>query len=175
MNYSIRDINPNEHTEIDLVVHRAMETVMETIPEFAGKHEEALKIWSNFTFDQMKAMLVSNYGDPNHRILLVIDQHSNSIAGHAIFSVKLDQEGIKYGFCYSRFIHPDYRKRGMASALLQAQESWWIHKGARYILAQTHENNFKLKNLFEKHGFQSEGPIAGQLYNYYILTKHLDT
>ena len=173
MEYTIRDINSTDHKEIDLVVRRAMETVLETIPEFAGNPDLALRIWPNFTFDQMEAMFIEGYNHPNHRTLLVIEHQSNQIAGHAICSVKLDDDGVKYGFCYSRFIHPHYRNRGMASALLEEQEKWWKDQGVHYILAQTHETNFKLKQLFEKHGFKSTGPIYGSHYNYYVLKKDL--
>ena len=147
MDFSIRDINSNDHNEIDLVVNRSMQTVLETIPEFEGKSENALKIWPNFTFDQMKDMFVKNYGNPEHRTILVVDNDSQKVAGHAICSVKKDDNNDKYGFCFSRFIHFDYRQKGLATSLLKEQEKWWKQQGVKYILAQTHETNFKLRGL----------------------------
>ena len=77
MNCYIRDINPRKEEEIELVVKRAMDTVIETIPEFDGRTENALKIWPNFTFEKMKAMFVQNYGNPLHRTFVVLDEQSN--------------------------------------------------------------------------------------------------
>ena len=173
MGFIIRDIDQNNVDEIDLVVDRAMETVLETIPEFEGKKENALKIWSNFTFEKMKEMFVKDFDSPAHRIFVVIDNSNQKIVGHAICSYKSDDDAKKYGFCYSRYIHPDFRRNGLANKLLNEQELWWRENSAEYVIAQTHETNIKLKNLFVKNGFDVEGPVKGELYNYYVLKKTL--
>ena len=43
MNYVIRDLDQNNNDEMDLVVNRTMETVIETIPEFEGKKKMPLR------------------------------------------------------------------------------------------------------------------------------------
>jgi ribosomal protein S18 acetylase RimI-like enzyme len=173
MDFLIRDINEKDEGEIDLVVNRAMETVLETCPEFKGSSELALEAFSNFTFDQMKAMFKSVYGNNHHRTLVAIQNDTNEVVAHSIFSIKTDTQGIKYGFCYSRYVLPRMRRNGIASALLREQEIWWIKNKAEYATAQTHETNLKLQNLFVKHGYEKIGPIQGKHYSCYELKKYL--
>ena len=45
MEYEIRDIDPTNQQEISLAVKRAVETVLETIPEFKGDSKNALNAW----------------------------------------------------------------------------------------------------------------------------------
>ena len=173
MSFFIREIDQNNEDEIDLVVDRAMETVLETIPEFEGKKENALKIWSNFTFEKMKAMFVKDFDSAAHRIFVIVDDLTKNVVGHAICSYKSDDDAKRYGFCYSRYIHPGFRRQGLAHKLLNEQELWWREKSAEYVIAQTHETNIKLKNLFVQNGFDVKGPVKGELYNYYVLKKYL--
>tara|TARA_X000000950_G_C13771636_1_gene601274 strand:+ start:185 stop:721 length:537 start_codon:yes stop_codon:yes gene_type:complete len=174
MEYLIRDIDPKKHKEIDLTVNRAMQTVLETIPEFKGAPENALKVWPNFTFDKMKEMFIKDYSNPDHRTLFLVDTSKDFIIGHAICSIKRDEELNKYGYCFSRYIDPEYRKRGLATKLLKEQEKWYVEKSAKYILAETHENNSKLKGLFEKQGYIIQGPLKGPHYNYFTLKKYIN-
>ena len=173
MSYIIRDLDQSDSDEVDLVVNRAMETVLETIPEFEGKKENALKIWSNFTFEQMKSMFVKDFDSRAHRIFVAVDDSTQKVVGHAICSYKTDDVGKTYGFCFSRYIHPDFRRKRLAHKLYNEQELWWRENSAEYVVAQTHETNIKLKNLFVKNGFDVEGPVEGELYNYYVLKKYL--
>ena len=173
MEFYLRDIDVTNEAEINLIVERAMETVLETIPEFERSREIALNTFSNFTFDQMKEMFKRDYDNPDHRTIVAVDKNANSVVGHAIFSLKVDSENQNFGFCYSRFVHPNARKNGIASAFLKEQEKWWRERNASYILAQTHETNIKLQKLFLKHGFEKKGPIKGKVYSYYELRKKL--
>ena len=77
------------------------------------------------------------------------------------------------GYCFSRYIDPRYRKRGFATKLLKEQEKWYVEKKVKYILAHTHESNSKLKGLFEKHGYISQGPCEGPHYNFFTLKKYI--
>ena len=174
MEYGIRDIDPTNQQEISLTVRRAMETVLETIPEFKNDPDNALKAWPNFTFEKMKEMFVKDYDNPDHRTFLIVDPEKNFILGHAICSIKEDDALNKYGYCFSRYINPEYRRKGLATKLLKEQEKWYVERKVKYVLAHTHENNTKLKGLFEKHGYTSQGPIKGPFYNYFNLKKYMD-
>ena len=156
-----------------MVVRRCMETVLETVPEFKGKAELALKTFPNFTHEQMAEMFRGVYDNPVHQILLAEDESSGEILGHAIYSIKTDEQGVDFGFCFSRYVTPSVRRKGVASALLQAQESWWRTNGAKYAVARTHERNTKLQKLFEKRGYDKTGPYEGDHFSYYGLKKPL--
>ena len=90
------DIDTRNDEEINLVVSRTMETVLETIPEFEGSAEIALSVFSNFTHEQMKAMILKDFDNPNHRILVAEKDSTNEVVAHAIFSIKEDDDGKKF-------------------------------------------------------------------------------
>ena len=94
------------------------------------------------------------------------------IIGHAIFSLKKDESNILYGFCFSRYIQEDYRRKGIATILLKEAEKWWKKNNANYSIAATHEENIKLIGLFKKLGYKVSEPIKGDIYKYRELKKH---
>lgn len=173
MNYFLRDIDTQNDEEVSLIAYRTMETVLETIPEFEGRADYALKAFSNFTHGQMRAMIEKDFNNPAHRIIVAIDKSSGQVVGHSIFSIKVDDDSRKYGFCFSRYIQKSFRKKGIASQMLVLQEKWWREKGASYIVAHTHQSNIKLQKLFQKYGFQKEGPFQGSHFSYFKLEKSL--
>lgn len=175
MTYKLREINENNPLEIDWVTKHTMATVLESIPEFENDPAQAHKQFSNFTFPQMRKMIVNDLPNNNHRILVVEELNTGNIVGHSIFSVKENEDGMKYGFCFTRFIAPNHRKKGLATKLLQQAEEWWEMNGARYIIAHTHVTNSKLQQLFLKFGFKKNGPHQGNGYMYYTLRKELAT
>ena len=118
-------------------------------------------------------MFEKDYESPNHRTFVAINSKNKEVLGHAICSVKIDDSNNRYGFCFSRYVHPDYRRKGIATALLREQEVWWEEMSVKYIVAHTHETNNKLKNLMVNSGFSAEGPLEGDLYKYYVLKKNL--
>lgn len=155
----IRPIDQADGDELDLVTRRCMATVLETIPELEGSAEVAHRVLGNFTFEQMRAMFARDFADPDKQILVA--EEDGALLGHAIFSLKRDEQGRRYGFCFSRYVDPAARRRGVASALLAAQLGWWRQRGAEYAYAQTHVTNAPLQRLFEKHGFVRSGEKRG--------------
>jgi GNAT superfamily N-acetyltransferase len=173
MQYFIRDIDPKADKEIDWVTRNAMQTVLETVPEFENDPQKAKAQFANFTFSDMRSMIVNSLKESNHRLLVVEGNERQELVGHSIFSLKIDEDGILYGSCFSRFIHPLHRRKGLASSLLQQAEDWWKLKGAKYIIAQTHVENYKLQKLFRSAGFTLSAPQQGRGYTFYTLRKEL--
>ena len=172
VNFIVRPINKQSPEELDLVTSRSMETVLETIPEFDKNPEKALNVFTNFTHDQMSAMFQSVFDNPDHEILVAEDLESGSLLGHTIFSVKTDDEGIRYGFGFSMYVDPQARRRGVGKSLLDAQEAWWSKKSISYALGQTHIENKKLQSLFTRQGFKISGPMKGEHFKYFELRKN---
>jgi len=96
----------------------------------------------------------------------------NEIGGQALYSVKVDAVGNTYGFCFSRYVAPEYRRMGIAALLLEQAIDWFISRGAEYAVAQTHVTNIPLQRLFTKFGFTIAGPFTDS-WEYYTLTKDL--
>jgi ribosomal protein S18 acetylase RimI-like enzyme len=170
MNLTIRPIDPDRASELDLVARRCMDTVLETIPEFEGREDIARSHLSNFTLAQMTDMIRADLTDPAKRIMLAVAD--DVIAGQALYSVKTDRAGTLYGFCFSRYVLPEYRRNGIAAKLLTDALEWFKREGARYVIAQTHVENIPLQHLFEAQGFTRSDPQPG-IWRYYVLTKEL--
>ncbi|MBT6325314.1 MAG: GNAT family N-acetyltransferase [Bdellovibrionales bacterium] len=173
MDFYIRVIDKESDSELSLVTKRTMDTVLETIPEFEGSEDIARKAFPNFSFIEMKKMIKKDFDNKNHRLLLAISNKTNEILGHAIFSLKTDDNDKKYGFCFSRYVIPEARKIGIGSLLLKEQEIFWKNNHAEYIIAHTHQKNVKLQNLFLKHDYKMRGPIKGDHYHYFALKKDI--
>jgi ribosomal protein S18 acetylase RimI-like enzyme len=56
-------------------------------------------------------------------------------------------------------ILPEYRKRGLASALISKAERFLKSKGAKVIAALISRPNTSSRRLFEKNGYKNEGDI----------------
>jgi ribosomal protein S18 acetylase RimI-like enzyme len=55
---------------------------------------------------------------------------------------------------------PEYRRRGIASALINEAEEFLKQKGAKIIAALIVKSNTPSRKLFEKHGFSTNEEIA---------------
>lgn len=171
MEFKVRAIYKNSKEELDLITSRAMDTVLETIPEFEGNPDLAHKAFSNFTHEQMSEMFQNTFSSSDHEMYVAEDKQTHQILGHSIFSVKEDEEGKKYGFWFSMYVAPEFRKNGVASALVGEQENWWKSKGVECVLGHTHAKNMKLQSLIKRLGFVLNGPIEGGHFPHYELRK----
>jgi len=167
-----REYNRLNSGEMDLIVNRCMETVLETAPEFKGDPDLVLQAFPNFTFKQMKEMLESHLDDPNRRILVVEDDNKN-IQGHFIFSIKKDNKGIRYGATYTIYIHSEHRRKGLAQKLLNMGEKWWKEKRAEYAFSSTHVTNIKTQKFYLKNGYIMSKNTTCDVLQMYDLKKDL--
>ena len=171
MKIHIREVDRNNPNEVDLIVGRCMETVLETVPEFNNDPMMARDALPNFTFEEMKSKILGATHDPHHKII-VASAMDGEMMGHSIFSIKKDSDGFTYGSFFSRYIAPEHRRMGLASRLLEEAEGWMKEMGAQYSQAQTHVKNYKLQNLFRKFGYKVTGPKMAK-WPYYELKKDL--
>ncbi len=170
MPFLIREINKSDSEELAIVTRGCMSAVLESIPEFDNSEELARQILPNFTFEQMSEMIRNDFKSSNHRVSIAIVD--DVLAGQSLYSIKEDELGNRYGFCFSRYVDPKYRRRGIAFALLQEQMDWFLDHDISHIIAHTHVSNSPLQNLFLKFGFRKEGPIEGP-WKYYLLLKDI--
>lgn len=170
--YYIREIAIDSNSELELVTKNCMQTVLETIPEFDNNPEKVKREFKNFSFEDMKLMIKNDLGKKDHKLLVAVN-NKEEIIGQSIFSVKTDIENIKYGFCFSRYVSPLYRKKGIGIKLLELAEEWWIENKAVYAVAQTHIENHKLKSLFMKMNYETSEAKQNNVYKYYELKKYL--
>jgi len=152
----IRDLDPTSPSELDTVTRWAMAAPLESIPELEGRTERALAQWPNFTFDRMRAMFVECLPKPTHRFLVAEDP-GRRLVGHSMVFHKLDNEGRRYGYFFTRYVLPEHRRRGVASALMEDALMWFRGKDLSYLQAHTHATNVVLQRLYAQHGFSVVG------------------
>ena len=153
----IRPIDPESRSELRTIATFSLMTMLETIPELRS-HVTDLP---NFSIDEMQAMYAQGQSNPQHRYLCAVDD-AGMLCGHAIFQLKKDDAGQTYGYCYTRYVLPRYRRRGVAARLLDEALGWFGEAGAAYALAHTHATNEPLRALFECAGFVVSERVDGR-------------
>ena len=152
--YTLRPINFGREDEVDLVVARSMQTILDTIPEFEGDSVKARQKVKNFTHEEMKAMYVKDHltRSATHRFLGAVAA-TGDLVGHIIFFVR-DTEATKMGYIFTLYVAPEHRNRGVARALAAEAVRWLKERGAMLVVAHTHATNAIPIALAAGHGFQ---------------------
>src|ERR1043165_9948652 len=145
MQIHIREIDKESESELRVVTERCMSAILETIPEFESDESLAKKSLPNFTFAQMQQMIRNDFDDPMKRIAVATIE--GAVVGQSLYSIKKDEAGQLYGFCFSRYVNPDFRRKGVARALLVDAIKWFQDNNVTYIIAHTHTTNIKLQSL----------------------------
>lgn len=149
----IRDLDPESDAELDVVTRMCRRTVLETIPELEGSEDKAQAVSGNFSYAQMNDMIRACSRNPAHRLLVAVEE-SGRIVGHSMISQKVDSEGRRYGYFFSRFVEPSHRRRGIATRLLAEALAWFEASDVEYLRAETHATNHALQALMLGAGFR---------------------
>lgn len=157
MSYTIRPLDFRLDEEVNVAASFSMLTLLETLPE--ARRDPACV--PNFSVASMAEMYRENRHNPAHRYLVVTDE-DGMLVGHAIALMRLDDDGVRHGYSYTRYILPSHRRKGLARRLLHEAKAWWRAEGARYVLAHTHPTNAPLQALFHDEGFRAVEQRGGR-------------
>ncbi len=153
MKFRIREGDYHNTAEIDLIVGRCMETILETVPELSHNPHLAREILPSFNFESTKEMLLTSLHNP-HQKLIVIEDLQNELAGHSLLLIKKDEEQHHFGEFLNHYILPEHRRMKLASHLIETAEDWIKKMGGHYARVEIHSKNFKGQSLFQKHGYR---------------------
>jgi len=106
------------------------------------------------------------------RDLFLVAELENRVVGYAIGVVTKWGEG----HVISLATHPDYRRRGVASALLSELLRKMKERGARVARLEVKVSNEAAINLYRRHGFKTAGVIKNYYPNgedAYLMVKEL--
>ena len=81
--------------------------------------------------------------------------------------------GSKFGCILWIVVHPDFRRRGVASALTNAGMKCLKRNGAKAVFASTQRRNIRAQNVLQQAGFRKIGFVAlwhifkGRIFSFY--------
>lgn len=109
--------------------------------------------------------------DPNSHLFLTAEAEGK-VVGYVGLMYVLDE-----GYISNVAVHPDYRRRGIAQALVRALAKRAEAKFLSFVTLEVRESNEGARALYEKCGFK----IVGRRKNYYekptedaiLMTLHL--
>lgn len=141
----LRDLNPSSALELDLVAHRMRATLVEVEGYERG--------FNMYTLDWLRDR-VRWHLDPTKvaaRVVLAGEPGAEPV-GHSIFRLERDDAGA-FGLISTTYVLPDYRRHGIAAALLAEAEDWFRAQGAYAAGTWTSSTNAALIGLYERHGY----------------------
>ncbi len=95
---------------------------------------------------------------PNTHAVAVIDKLTGRLAAYGGAQYVLDEANI-----VNIATHPDFRRKGCASAIMHELELFLVEKGVEFVYLEVRESNAGARALYEKEGFTPCGIIK----NYY--------
>lgn len=95
---------------------------------------------------------------PNTRAVAVIDKENGRLAAYGGAQYVLDEANI-----VNIATHPDYRRRGCATSVIRALESFLKENGIEYVYLEVRKSNDSAQALYQKEGYAPCGIIK----NYY--------
>ena len=93
----------------------------------------------------------------------IIAQDENQIVGYAGIALAGDVADI-----HTLTVLPEFRRRGIASHMLQDLEAWAKEKGIDSFMLEMREGNAEAQPLYEKYGYQ----VISRRDNYYAPGIH---
>ncbi len=95
--------------------------------------------------------------------------------GHVVYEQVKNYQPSKAAFLYALGVHPVYRKKGIATALVQFAVEYAVQNHAEIMYADVSSKNPAAKALFLKNGFTEEGQFyfSDTNHPYILLKKYL--
>lgn len=142
----LRPIDPDAPGEIDLVAQRMRATLMEVVGRERGEAMYAL----DWLRDRVRFHL-----DPERSTaaVFVAVVEAGAIAGHTIVRRERDEAGAEFGLFSTTYVAPEFRRRGIATALLLRGEAWMREQRLRVSATFTATDNTPLIEHYRRHGY----------------------
>ncbi|WP_406660324.1 GNAT family N-acetyltransferase [Methanolobus sp. ZRKC3] len=93
---------------------------------------------------------------------IFVAEEENRVAGWIGWTVKQNADGKKYAYLAEVIIHPDFRRRGIATELMNKAETELKRKGVSYTYCYVFEANDASNAMVVKNGYQRVGEVQVQ-------------
>ncbi len=141
----LRDIDPGNAAEIELVAERMSATLIEV--EGQALYDIA---WLR---ERVRWHL--DAANTRARVVLGVDE-DGTLVGHTIFRVERDEEGRHFGLVSTSYVIPTARRHGLAAMFLAEAEAWFRARKLPLAATWTSSTNAPLIALYARHGFAED-------------------
>jgi len=152
----IREINRHSDLEISLVASRMRQTLIDVLGEQKGR--------DMYTMDWLKERVLWHLDPTKSKAKIFLSENAQfEITGHAIARVERDESGIEYGYFSTIYVDSESRRQGIATALMETVERWFVERQMPKMIYNTATTNTRLIGLFNEHGYgviSSEGEMV---------------
>jgi len=147
--FDIRPLDPRSELELDHVCVFSLMTLWESRPEMRVDPTTL----PHFGFDAHRRIILAG-ADNESQLYLVARDPDGRIAGHSIVVTRKGDDGVDYGYFWSRYVLPRFRRRGLARRFLKHNLDWLRKRTVAWAEVHVHVDNVALRELFESEGFR---------------------
>lgn len=142
----LRDLDPNQPAEIELVAQRMRDTLIEI--------EGAERGAALYTLAWLEARVRWHLDPANTiaRVVLAVTE-DNTPCGHTIFRIEHDTHGA-FGLISTTYVLPAFRRHGVAQTLLECAETWFAGHKLPRCCTWTSSTNHPLIALYTRNGYE---------------------
>lgn len=106
-----------------------------------------------YTQEWLKERVLFHLDPEKSAEILLAELKNGCIAGHFIVRVEQDSSG-DFGYGSTIYVEPEYRRLGIARALLEAADEWMLQRNLTMAFYNTAITNSKLISLFCSEGYE---------------------
>ncbi|MEN0063079.1 MAG: GNAT family N-acetyltransferase [Myxococcota bacterium] len=147
--FDIRPLDPKSDQELDHVSVFSVMTLWESRPEM--RVDPATM--PHFGFAAHRRIITAGADNPQQQYLVARDPEAR-IVGHSIVVLRRDEANTPYGYFWSRYVLPNYRRQGLARQFLRRNLDWLKERRVSHADVHIHVDNTPLRGLFESEGFR---------------------
>lgn len=147
--FDIRPLDPKSDQEVDQVSIFSLMTLWESRPEMRVDPGTL----PHFGFDAHRKIILAGADNPSQQYLVARDAEAR-LVGHAIVLVRRSDDLVPYGYFWSRYVLPRFRRQGLARSFLTRNLAWMRDQGVAHADVHVHVDNAPLRSLFESEGFE---------------------
>ncbi|WP_052345768.1 aminoglycoside 6'-N-acetyltransferase [Paucisalibacillus sp. EB02] len=122
----------------------------------------AMKVYTGSTYDGLQQEFHDMFQTDKHRFLLYLVKEKPIAFMHLSIRVDYVQgcESSPTGYLEGVYVDPDYRKKGISTALFNEGKKWLLEKGCKQIGSDMEEGNHTSYSFHMSVGFKEAGRLV---------------